>query len=62
VDLDTSVLYLTREEADHLAQQFDELCSPFVARRHDPGLRTAETRPVEVTLLVVPLTPTSSGA
>src|SRR3954453_4257193 len=40
VGLDTSLLYLTSEEADRLAKQFDELCSPYVARRQDPSLRS----------------------
>jgi hypothetical protein len=62
VGLDTSLLYLTAGEVDELGRRFDELCRPFVARRHDPTLRPDEARPVEVTLLAVPLTPTSSGA
>ena len=62
VGLDTSLLYLTSEEVAELGRQFDELCGPFVARRQDPALRPEQARPVEVTLLMVPLTRTSSGA
>jgi len=62
VGLDTSLLYLTSEEVAELGKQFDELCRPFVARRQDPALRPEQARPVEVTLLMVPLTRTSSGA
>jgi hypothetical protein len=62
VGLDTSLMYLTSAEVQELGRQFDELCRPFVARRHDAQLRPADARPVELTLLMVPLAQTSSGA
>jgi helix-turn-helix protein len=60
--LDTSLLYLTSEEADELGKGFEALCRPFIERRSEPGLRTDATRPVELTLFLVPLTPTATGS
>jgi predicted ArsR family transcriptional regulator len=60
--LDTSLLYLTTEEAAALGRAFDELCRPFLERRLDADRRSGETRPIEVTLLLVPLKPTATGA
>lgn len=62
VGLDASLLYLTAEEAIELGRSFDALCRPFIERRHDAALRGAATRPVDVTLFLVPLTPTSTGS
>lgn len=60
--LDTSLLYLTSQEAAELAAAFVALCSPYIDRRIDSDQRTDETRPVEITLLVTPLRPTASGS
>jgi Helix-turn-helix domain len=60
--LDTSLLYLTSDEADELGHAFEELCRPYVERRVNPDQRSADTRPVEVTLLVMPLRQTASGS
>ncbi len=60
--LDTSLLYLTSEEADELGQAFEALCRPYLDRRLGPGSRTDDLTPVEITLLLVPLAPTASGS
>ena len=60
--LDTSLLYLTSEEADAFGRAYEDLCRPFIERRLDQDRRTDRTRPVELTLLLVPLTPTASGS
>jgi hypothetical protein len=60
--MDTSLLYLTSEEAAELGKGFDALCRPFIQRRHDESMRSKDTRPVEVTLLLVPLKPTATGS
>jgi hypothetical protein len=61
-NLDTSLLYLTTEEAADLVARFDELCRPYVSRRLDAAERPSASQPVELTLLVVPLAPTAAGA
>src|SRR5262249_18700206 len=60
--LDISLLDLTREEADELGRRFGELCRPYLDRRVDADLRSSRMEPIEVTLLLVPLTPTASGS
>jgi hypothetical protein len=60
--LDTSLLYLTSEEADELGKAFDALCRRFITRRIDLEERAAHMAPVELTLMLVPLTPTTSGS
>jgi predicted ArsR family transcriptional regulator len=60
--LDTSLLYLTSEEADELGKAFDALCRRFITRRIDLEERAARMAPVELTLMLVPLTPTTSGS
>jgi DNA-binding transcriptional ArsR family regulator len=61
-NLDTSLLYLTPEEAAELGARFDELCRPYIPRRHDRAERPSGAGPVELTLLMVPLPPTGTGA
>lgn len=60
--LDTSLLYLTSDEAAAFGRRFEELCRPYLERRVDADLRSSRMEPVEVTLLLVPLTPTASGS
>ncbi len=60
--LDTSLLYLSSEEADDFGKAFDALCAQYISRRIDPSSRSDGLTPVEVTLLLVPLAPTASGS
>jgi DNA-binding transcriptional ArsR family regulator len=60
--LDTNLLYLSSDEADDLGKAFDALCAPYLNRRFDASERHDDLRPVEVTLLLVPLAPTASGS
>lgn len=60
--LDTSLLYLTSAEANELAKEFDALCRRFITRRIDLEERAGDMVPVELTLMLVPLTPTTSGS
>lgn len=67
VGLDTSLLFLTCDEADELAKAFSALCRPYLERAvarapESAGAGMSAPRPVEVTLVVVPLTPTASGS
>jgi hypothetical protein len=55
-------LYLTPDEADQFGKQFDALCRPFISRRLDPADRDRDARPVELTLFLVPLARTATGA
>lgn len=59
--LDTSLLYLSPDEAESLFAGIDALCAPFLSRR-DRDLRDSELTPVELTVLAVPLAKTASGA
>jgi hypothetical protein len=60
--LDSSLLYLTSEEAAEFGQAFDAICAPYIHRRLDLEARSSELNPVEVTLMLVPLAPTASGS
>ncbi len=60
--LDTSLLYLSSEEADDFGKAFEALCAPYVHRRLDPNGRPDHLSPVEITLLLVPLAPTARGS
>ncbi len=60
--LDTSLLYVTSAEAEELGRAFSELCRPFIERGRDEQRRAGNTVPVELTLLMVPLTPTATGS
>ena len=60
--LDTSLLYLSSEEADDFGKAFEALCAQYIHRRIDPSGRPEDLTPVEITLLLVPLAPTASGS
>ena len=60
--LDTSLLYLTSDEADAFGKAFEALCAPYIHRRSDPKGHAGDLTPVELTLLLVPLAPTASGS
>jgi hypothetical protein len=60
--LDTSLLYLTADEAAQLGKALDAACRPYLERRWDKDQRDEPMRPVELTFLLVPLAPTASGS
>ncbi len=60
--LDTTLLYLSSDEADALGKAFEALCRPYLRRRVDPNRSSDELTPVEITVLLVPLAPTASGS
>ena len=60
--LDTSLMYLSPDEADEIGTAFEALCRPYINRRLDASERPSGTRPVELTLFLVPLIPTATGS
>lgn len=60
--VDTSLVYMSSEEAARFGKAFEALCRPFIESGVDGPHRAGDSRPVELTLLLVPLVPTASGA
>ena len=58
-----SLVYLTLDEMAELHRKWEELINPLVSRRPigDPAKRPADAIPIDVTLVAVPLRPTSTG-
>lgn len=59
--LDQSLLYLTPDELAALGEAIEALYRPYLERRPEPS-PDGDTCPIELTVLAVPLPPTSSGA
>ncbi|GAA3539553.1 helix-turn-helix domain-containing protein [Nonomuraea rosea] len=59
--LSNSYLYATPEEYEALGEAVAALLEPLIARIDDPATRPEGARPVLLTQLWVPLTPTASG-
>jgi Helix-turn-helix domain len=61
--LGQSLLYLTQEETDALGTAIEEVIRPLLERSlQGPPARPDGASPVDLTYLLVPLTPTDSGA
>jgi hypothetical protein len=61
--LGQNLLYVTREEVQELGAIIDEVLAPLLERSmQGPAARPAGAAPVDLTYLLVPLTPTESGS
>jgi predicted ArsR family transcriptional regulator len=58
-----SLIYLTAQEMVELQQAYDALLAPLIERRRlgDATARPADARPVDITIIAVPLEPLPSG-
>lgn len=59
--LDVNLLYLNSAEAAELGAALEAVYRPYLERRLDLSTRDVSMRPVELTMLLVPLAPTASG-
>jgi hypothetical protein len=61
--LGQALLYLTREETDALGTAIEQAVRPLLERsQQGPAARPEGSSPVDLTYLLVPLTPTESGS
>ncbi|MEO3869218.1 helix-turn-helix domain-containing protein [Nonomuraea sp. B12E4] len=59
--VDNRYLYATPEEVAALGRALTELLEPLMTRAQDPAARPAGARPLQLTQLLIPLPPTTSG-